>query len=243
MFAAPTQPRAFTLVEILVVIGIIATVIGILLPALSKARDAGARAQCLSNLRQLAIAQANFAASQKNKLIEAGSGDPDQGSWLNTLQPYAGAKLARRCPRDVSVYFDQPFDPSKTPLRFRTTSYVINNYVTPTHYAAKADRTPPRRITQIRRSSRVIQFAELAEVGSDAVADHLHVQKFYDAASPEGSVELIAKQLPIGRHGGRVLSMDAPLNFAFFDGHAEPLTIRQAWGGRARNRFDPLVAE
>jgi len=68
--------HAFTLVELLVVIGIIALLVGILLPTLGKARAAAARAACLSNLRELSTALRQYSIENKDACPIGGNRRP-----------------------------------------------------------------------------------------------------------------------------------------------------------------------
>src|SRR5262245_54921536 len=60
--------RAFTLIELLVVIAIIGILASLLLPALSKGREQGRSAKCVSNLRQMGIALRIYVDEHENKI-------------------------------------------------------------------------------------------------------------------------------------------------------------------------------
>src|SRR5438874_5138836 len=77
-----SQPRGFTLVELLVVIGIIAVLIGILLPALNKARAQAKVVQCQSNLRSIGQGIQLYVIANKGSL--------PYGFWGGGIDPATG---------------------------------------------------------------------------------------------------------------------------------------------------------
>jgi prepilin-type processing-associated H-X9-DG protein len=224
--------RAFTIIELLVVVLLIAALVSLLLPAVAAAREAGNRARCLGNLAQLGRLAFVYANESGGWVARSSAGwvppgslvyNPPWPSWLVMVRPREWGHLSR---------LDRAFAAAEEPLlrcpshpaQRAAAHYVVNamaqDQPLPAHVRQFAG---PTKLASIRRPSEVVFLADLA---------NLH-HRWFERGDPDeamtalwdGSLQVYDEgQLPghqtqalrvaTHRHGkGRV-------NCLFFDGSA-----------------------
>ncbi|MGV3615432.1 MAG: type II secretion system protein [Fimbriimonas sp.] len=126
---APRRPRAFTLIEVLVVIAIIAVLAGILFPVFARAKEKAKQTTCLSNQRQLGFALNLYTQDNDDKAPSSSPPTLFKGAvpigmgWAGRVQTYAKSVDVFRCPADGSR-------PPSTATQ--TVSYGLNSNLWPT---------------------------------------------------------------------------------------------------------------
>ena len=136
--------RAFTLIELLVVIAIISVLIGLLLPAVQKVREAAARTQCLNNLKQIGLALHNY--HDANGRLPPGFTSTTTGPWpggSNDPTPEVGpgwSLFAHMLPQIEQDNLHRTIDftrPISDPANAAARQTIVKGYVCPSDDAPR----------------------------------------------------------------------------------------------------------
>jgi prepilin-type processing-associated H-X9-DG protein len=161
------------LIELLVVVAIIAVLIGLLLPAVQKVREAAARTKCTNNLKQIGLALHNYHDTYMSLPPVANSANGNKWGWSMFLLPYIEQQ-----PLANTIGTIDPYGTAVMPAANATTQTVIPTYLCPSD---PVENNPNVNFQNYGKSNYVASAGVIDGVGSGR--DRTRLQTIQDGTS------------------------------------------------------------
>lgn len=141
------RQAAFTIIELIIVVAIIAILLAIIFPTAGRARAMARRVSCTSQMRQLAGAWVSFSAENRGALV---SGSTTTGAWVEAGTDEGAIRRGKlfKFVNDVNVY-RCPADPHRSNLRTYSINWALNAEMSPKWTHMRDIKHPARTMVMI----------------------------------------------------------------------------------------------
>lgn len=220
-------PRAFTLIELLIVIAIIALLAAILFPAFSRARENARRSSCQSNQKQVLLGLTQYTQDYDERYPLTLFASPNQ-CWHQVIQPYIKTTKVFSCPSDK--------DPTiagtcgSTPVPIFPTSYGYNIKFSP---------AVPLHVSKVINPATTVVISD-GHSNMSATDKTLPPDEWSENTTAFVLAEWEDSTMPASNRGGPFARHLGTGNVGFADGHVKSMKIEK-WYYHPASGFTPWM--